>query len=173
MGDDDSPGHEIAGPALVLLLALFVFFDDAVGFGLPAISSNEVAVVLHRFSPVVHEVLVHIVLVHQGLAGVVGEQVFGERCDHFFGVRSHLQPPQRLCTFLPPGSEVTVHARHEGKEFRVFVDRGFDGCLVHGKINIVGTIRFEQGGPQVRADRPEVPQVIDIAHWDSALQVTF
>ena len=42
-----------------------------------AIGGDQVAIVLHRLSPIVHEVLIDIVLVDKRLTGVVGEQVFG------------------------------------------------------------------------------------------------
>ena len=78
-GDDERLGDEVAGPALVLLLALLVLLDDAVGLGLPAVGGDQVAVVLHGLGPVVHQVLIDVVGVDERLAGVVGEQVFGER----------------------------------------------------------------------------------------------
>ena len=72
-------GDQVAGPALVLLLALLVLLDDAVGLGLPAVGGDQVAVVLHRLGPVVHQVLIDVVGVDERLAGVVGEQAFGQR----------------------------------------------------------------------------------------------
>ena len=92
-GDDQGLGHEVAGPALVLLLALLVLLDDAVGLGLPAIGGDQVAVVLHGLGPVVHEVLIDVVFVDERLAGVVGEQVLGERGDDFLGMATGLQVP--------------------------------------------------------------------------------
>ena len=67
-GDDEGLGDEVAGPALVLLLALLVLLDDAVGLGLPAVGGDQVAVVLHGLSPVVHQVLVDVVVSMSGLS---------------------------------------------------------------------------------------------------------
>ena len=92
-GDDEGLGHEVAGPALVLLLALLVLLDDAVGLGLPAVGGDEVAVVLHGLGPVVHQVLVDVVGVDERLAGVVGEQVLGQGGDDFLRMAAGLQAP--------------------------------------------------------------------------------
>ena len=89
-GDDEGLGHEVAGPALVLLLALLVLLDDAVGLGLPAIGGDQVAVVLHGLGPVVHQVLIDVVVVDERLAGVVGEQVLGQRGDDFLRMAAGL-----------------------------------------------------------------------------------
>ena len=42
----------------------------------------------------------------------------------------------------------------EGGKLRVLVDRGFDGRLVHGKVEVAGAIGLEQRLPQLRADVP-------------------
>ena len=104
-GDDEGLGHEVAGPALVLLLALLVLLDDAVGLGLPAVGGDQVAVVLHGLRPVVHQVLIDVVVVDQRLAGVVGKQVFGERGDDFLRVAAGLQRLERLGALLPPAAK--------------------------------------------------------------------
>ena len=121
-GDDEGLGDQVAGPALVLLLALLVLLDDAVGLGLPAVGGDQVAVVLHRLRPVVHQVLVDVVGVDERLAGVVGEQVFGKRGDDFLGMAAGLEGLERLGALLPPGVEVGVHAGDEGGELGMLVD---------------------------------------------------
>ena len=70
-GNDESLWYEVAGPALVFFFALLVFFDHAGGFGFPAIGGDEVTVVLHGASPVVHEVLIYVIFVDECLGGVV------------------------------------------------------------------------------------------------------
>ena len=94
-GDDERLGNQVAGPAFVLLLALLVLLDDAVGLGLPAIGGDQVAVVLHGLGPVVHEVLIDVVGVDERLAGVVGEQVFGKRGDHLLRMAAGLERLER------------------------------------------------------------------------------
>ncbi len=42
---------------------------------------------------------------------------------------------------LPPGGEVGVHAGDEGGELGVLVDRGLDGRLLHGEIEVAGAVR--------------------------------
>src|ERR1019366_8350475 len=56
--DGERFGDEIAGPALVLLLALLVGLQDARGARHPAVGGDEVAVVLHGLSPIVHQMLI-------------------------------------------------------------------------------------------------------------------
>jgi hypothetical protein len=68
---------------------------DAVGLGLPAVGGDQISIVLHRGGPVVHEVLVDGVLVDQRLAGVVGQQVLGQRDDQVLGVEAGLQTLSR------------------------------------------------------------------------------
>src|SRR5438552_3859548 len=83
--NDKGLGDEVAGPSLVLLFPLFIFLDHAIGFGLPAIGGDEVPVVLHGCRPVIHEVLIHVVFVDEGLATVVGQQVFGQISNQSLG----------------------------------------------------------------------------------------
>ena len=92
-GDDEGLGDQVAGPALVLLLALLVRLDDAIGLGLPAIGGDEIAVVLHRLGPVVHEVLVDVVGVDERLVGVVGEQILGKPGDDLLRMAAGLAGP--------------------------------------------------------------------------------
>ena len=97
-GDDEGLGHEVAGPALVHFLAglavlALLDLDHPVGLGLPAIGGDEVAVVLHGRGPVVHEVLVDVVFIDERLAGVVGEQVFGQLGDDLLGMAAGLSEP--------------------------------------------------------------------------------
>ena len=92
-GDDEGLGHQVAGPALVLFLALLVLLDDAVGLGLPAVGGDQVAVVLHGLGPVVHQVLIDVVLVDERLAGVVGKQVLGQVDDDLLRMAAGLQAP--------------------------------------------------------------------------------
>ena len=94
----------------------------AIGLGLPAVGGDQVAVVLHRLGPVVHQVLVDVVGVDQRLAGVVGEQVLGQRGDDLLGMAAGLQRLERRGASLPPGGEMGVHAGDEGGELRVLVD---------------------------------------------------
>lgn len=64
--------------------------NDAVGLGLPAVSGNKVAIVLHYLRPIVHEVLIDIVLVDERLICVVDEQVLGKRSDDFLWMAAGL-----------------------------------------------------------------------------------
>jgi hypothetical protein len=89
-GYDKALRYEVAGPALVPLLALLVLLDDAVGLGLPAVSGNKVAIVLHYLRPIVQEVLIDIVLVDERLICVVDEQVLGKRSDDFLWMAAGL-----------------------------------------------------------------------------------
>src|SRR5580700_6088092 len=66
-GNNEGLRDEVAGPAPVLLLALLVGLDDAIGLGLPAIGSDQIAIVLHGFRPVVHQVLVDVIWLNKRL----------------------------------------------------------------------------------------------------------
>ena len=69
--DDAGFGQQVAGPAFVFFLALFVFDQDAAGLGFPAVCGYQIAIVLHGLEPVVHQMLIDRILVDQRLAGVV------------------------------------------------------------------------------------------------------
>ena len=74
--------NEIAGPSLVDLLTRLTVFallrlDHPVSLSFPSVSGDQVAIVLHRLIPEVHQVLVDIVGVDERLALIVMEQPFG------------------------------------------------------------------------------------------------
>ena len=125
-GDDERLGDQVTGPALILLTALLVRFDDAVGLGFPAVGGDQVAVVLHRPGPVIHQMLVNVVAVDQRLAGVVLEQVFGQGRDQLLRLEARLPGPGAKRRFRPPGFEMLVHVRDEGRKFGMRVDRRFE-----------------------------------------------
>ena len=52
----------------------------------PAVGGDEIAVVLHRLGPVVHQVLVDVVGVEQRRVAEGGEQVLGDGLDQRLGV---------------------------------------------------------------------------------------
>ena len=85
-GADEGVGDEVAGPALVLLPALFVRNEDAGGLGDPAVGGDQVAIVLHGLRPVCHQVLIDVVGVDERFAGVVGEQALGKLSDDLLGL---------------------------------------------------------------------------------------
>src|SRR5690606_8722126 len=64
-GDDVWLGQKVAGPALVLDLALLVGFHSTPRQRHPAVGNDQVGVVLHGFGPVVHQVLVNVVGIEQ------------------------------------------------------------------------------------------------------------
>ena len=169
--DDERLGHEVAGPAFVLLLALLVLLDDAVGLGLPAVGGDEIAVVLHRLRPVVQEVLIDVVFVDERLVGVVGQQILGKSGDDFLRMTTDLQLPQRLGALLPPSGEMLVHAGDEGGKLRVFVDRGLDRRLVHGEIEIAGAVVLEQARCAASGKRPNSVAARQHRQRDAAVQM--
>ena len=164
-------GHEVAGPALVLLFALFVLLDDAGGFGLPAVGGDDVAVVLHGLGPVVHEVLIDVVVVDQRLAGIMGQQTLGEVGDDVLGIEAWFQGFKHCDAFPSVNVEVGVHAGDEGGELRMLVNGGFDSGLVHGEVEVAGAAFPKQRLSELRADGPIAFEVIDIGGGDTALQV--
>jgi hypothetical protein len=85
-GDDERLGDQVAGPALVLALALLVGLDDARRHRHPAVGGDEIGVVLHRLGPVVHQVLVDVVGIEQRRLAERGQQVLGDGLDERLGV---------------------------------------------------------------------------------------
>ena len=99
-GDDESLGYEIANPALVLLLALFVGLDDTISLRLPAVGGDQVAIVLHGLGPVVHHVLIDIVGVDEWLVGVVRQQALGKLSDDLPGLAAGPQFLERYAALV-------------------------------------------------------------------------
>ena len=64
-----------------------------------------------------------------------------------------------------------VHAGDEGGELGMLVDGGLDRRLVHGEVEIAGTVGLEQRFAQLRADRPVRLERIDIGGGNAALQM--
>ena len=75
---DQRLGDQIAGPALISMLPLFVGLDNSRRQRHPAIGGDQIAIVLHGRSPIVHEVLVDVVVVEQGGLSEGRKEVFGE-----------------------------------------------------------------------------------------------
>ena len=171
MGDNESLGDEVTGPALVLLLALLVFLDDAVGLGLPALVGDQVAIILHGLGPILHQALIDVVAVNERLAGVVGEEALGELHDDLLGMAADVQRFEPWDALLPPGGEVSVHADDEGGELGMLVDGGLDRRFLHREAEIARAELLEQGVPELRADVPVAVERIDVGLRDAAPQV--
>jgi len=62
----------------------------------PLLSSDEVAIVLHRLGPVVHQVLVDVVGVDERFVVIVLQELLGEFADDLFRVAACLEGFQRL-----------------------------------------------------------------------------
>ena len=93
--------------ARLRLLALVLDDEARLGGLAPAVGGDEVAVVLHRLGPVVHQVLVDVVGVEQRGLLEGGEQVLGDRLDERLGVVALLQGLEpRPVRLLPRGEEL-------------------------------------------------------------------
>ena len=76
LGHDIGLGQQIAGPAFVAGFAFLVGFLNAARLCYPAVSGDQVGVVLEGFRPVVHQVLVDGVGVQQRRSTEGGQQGF-------------------------------------------------------------------------------------------------
>ena len=117
-------GHQVAGPAFVLGVALLVGLQDALRFGTPAFGADRIHVVLHRLGPLVEQQLIHGVGIDQRLALVMGQQALAQLLDHRLGVAARLQGDQLAGSLLAPGRKVLGHARQEAGELGMGGDRG-------------------------------------------------
>ena len=66
-----------------------------------------------------------------------------------------------------------IHAGNESGKLGMLVDGGFDGCLVHGKVQIAGAFLFKQGLPKLRTDIPVTLECINISTGNAAMQMAF
>lgn len=172
-GNDQGFGQQVAGPTLVLFLALFVLLYDPIGRRLPAVGGHQVGIVLHGRRPVVEQVLVDVVGVDERALGVVDEQAFANVDDQLLGVEAGRQGLELLRPRLAPDGEVAVHAGDEGGEFGVAVDAGLDGGFGDGQIKVAGAPGLEQACPELRADGPVAGQGLDVGERDAALEMAF
>ena len=113
------------------------------------------------------------IVVDQGLAGVVREQLFGEFLNQRFWMKTGLQvfEPDGGA-FLPIGKK-GVHAFDKGHKLGMVVYGALDCLLRYGKIKVSGTVGFEEGLAELRADIPVGLQCINIGSRYSAAKVAF
>src|SRR2546425_6427300 len=78
---------------------------------------------------------------------------------------------ERRGTRLPPSTEMGTHACYEPRELGVPVNRGLDGRLFHGEIDIAWAEFFEQRVAEPGAHFPVGLERIDIGDRDAAMQV--
>ena len=100
------------GPDELAFLVLDLTDLARLGARLPAVGGDEVAVVLHRLGPVVHQVLIDVVGIEQrrGLEG--GEQVLGDGFDERLGMAVLGEAfEQRRVGLLPLGEELRHRRR--------------------------------------------------------------
>jgi hypothetical protein len=74
--NDKMLGNEVASPTLINFITLLVGLNDSISLRLPAVGGDQITVVLHCLSPVIHQVLVNVVFINQLLASVMSQQVF-------------------------------------------------------------------------------------------------
>ena len=184
-GNEQRGGHEVGLEAAFALFEIFFLRPDEfvllvfhlndlarLGASLPARIGDEVAIVLHDFSPVVHEVLIDIVGVEQGRGLEGGEQVFCDGSDERLGMAVFGEAlEQRDGGLLPLGEEL-FGLGVEGGELGMAEDGGLhfgDGELERG---VAGAIKLlEQGGAQAGHDFPVIAKRIEVALGDAAAQV--
>lgn len=170
-GHDEGPGDEVAGPAFVAFLAFFVFDQDALGFGDPSVGGDEVGVVLHGFSPVIHEVLIDQVFADQGEVRVMGEDVLGDFKDEVLGLKPGGEGAQFPGPAVPPGLEMGGGVVPEGGEFRVFLDGGLDGGRVHGQAGEAFPLGGQEVGAEPGAGLPVGGEGVEVGIGYPAVQV--
>src|ERR1700730_19178953 len=78
---------------------------------------------------------------------------------------------QRGGTLLSPRCKVGVHLVNESRELRVLIDGGFDGRLVHRKIEEAGAVVLKEGLPEPRTDSPVTLEDANIGFGNAALQM--
>src|ERR1035438_293935 len=83
------------------------------------------------------------------------------------------QLPQCFGALVTPCGEVGVHALNKGGELWMAVDRGFDGDLLHGQIDVATAIRLEQYLPKIRTDLPVAAESIHVPLRNATTQVAF
>jgi hypothetical protein len=125
-----------------LAVLVFLLFHDAVRGGLPAPArfnrgGDQVAIVLHRVEPVIHQVLVNIVPVDQGAALVGGEQGFADRVDDVLRMEAGLQRFQDGGGVVFPVAEHPVHIGHVSGKFGVREDGWLDVVLADFQAQII------------------------------------
>ena len=139
---------------------------------LPAVAGDEVAVVLHRLGPVVHEVLIDVVGIEQrrGLEG--GEQILGDGFDERLGMAVLGEAfEQRRVGLLPLGEELG-RGVVEGGELGVAEDGGLDLRDGELELAVAGAVGLlEQRGAHAGDDLPVAVERINVAVRDAAAQV--
>ena len=183
-GDEQGGGHEVGleaalalgevvqlGPGVFVVLVFNLNDLARLCPSLPARIGNEVAIVLHGLSPVVHEVLIDVVGIEErrGLEG--GEQVLGDTFDERLGMAVLSEAlEQRDGGGLPLREELLCLGR-EGGELGVGEDGGLDFSLDWLNGAVAGTKRLEQSVAQAGHDLPVVAEGIEVALGDAAAQV--
>ena len=90
----------------------------------PAVGSDQVAVVLHGFGPVVHQMLVDVVGIEQRSRLEGGQQILGERLDQLLGVAVLGEAFERWRDGVLPVREERVRRVLEGGELGMAEDGG-------------------------------------------------
>ena len=148
--------------------------DDEPGLGgrHPAVGGDEVAVVLHRLGPVVHQVLVDVVGVEQRGVLEAGEQRLGDGLDQGLGVAVLGKAAQVRGVGGLPLREQLGGGGVEGGELGVAEDGGLDVGGRDAKLAVAGAAgRLEQRGAHGGEDLPVGAQGVEVAVGDAAAQV--
>ncbi len=137
----------------------------------PAVLHQQVHVVLHDLGPVVHEVLVHVIRVHQGHGLEAGQQIFGQGVDKRLGMVALFYALHGGQVARLPCGKAAGGLRVKGHKFGVGQRGGFH--LGHGLLQL--GIAFAQGLEQQVAQAghhfPIGGQCVQVAVGDAARHV--
>ena len=170
-GHDERLWHEITAPAFILGLAFLVSLQDATRAGHPAIGSDDVAIVLHGFGPIIHEVLINRVGIDERLTFGMSQKVLRKVSNNFLRQAINLDLAQAQCCGGAPLGKMSLQSGDKRGELWMAVDGGFQLRSLNQEIVVAEAVVFDQCSAEIGTDLPVIAERIQIAGGNAAVEM--